>query len=110
MLRAKIPIRPPVEPSRPARSRQARPGEDSRHDSKGRGISSDYENGVAYRTVRTASWDHRVFCEFLHFGLAVLQASVSDFGSLNCAGHWSEAGVGVVFDGKFVGQVFQQRS
>ncbi len=36
MLRAKIPIRPPVEPSRPARSRQARPGEDSRHDSMGR--------------------------------------------------------------------------
>ena len=31
----KPPIRPPVEPSLPARSRQARPGEDSRHDSMG---------------------------------------------------------------------------
>ena len=37
VLRAKTPIRPPVEPSRHARSRQARPGEDSRHDSMGRG-------------------------------------------------------------------------
>ena len=36
MLRANTPIRPPVESSRPARSRQARPGEDLRHDSMGR--------------------------------------------------------------------------
>ena len=32
----KPPIRPPVEPSHPAQSRQARPGEVSRHDSMGR--------------------------------------------------------------------------
>ena len=49
VLRAKIPIRPPVEPSRPARSRQARSGEDSRHDSMGR------ENNFAKTSLITSA-------------------------------------------------------
>ena len=49
------PIRPPVEPSHPAQSRQARPGEDSRHDSMGR-----EENRSSTKMLKTSSLPRRI--------------------------------------------------